>query len=79
MKEFNLLEDRKEGWDFIGKKQGRYITTKKFHYFRNGVSLCGQYEAGDRNEFLPPGAVFRREACSSCWKKLKTQKDNQES
>jgi len=67
-----LLEDRKEGWDFRVKnrKTGIWRSSPKFHYFKNGVSLCGKYE-NDKNNFLPSSALSDYECCKECLGRLK--------
>ena len=71
--EFNLIENRKEGWCFIGKINGLYKKLKKFHYFINGRSLCGKYE-NDKNNFLPASMLYDYECCKICLMKLKERK-----
>lgn len=69
MREINLLEDKKEGWCFRGQKNGIWLSLKKFHYFKDGVSLCGKYK-NNGNTFLD-GGLYREECCKICLKKLK--------
>jgi len=71
--EFNLIENRKEGWNFIGKINGLYKKLKKFHYFINGRSLCGKYE-NDKNNFLPASMLYDYECCKICLMKLKERR-----
>jgi len=65
----NLLEDKKEGWSFIGKINNTYKKLKKFHYFKNGKSLCGKY-INDKNNYLSTSMLFKKECCKICLKKL---------
>ena len=68
----NILEDRSEGWAFVCKnrKTGLWRQTKKFHYFKNGVSLCGKYE-NDKNNYLPNSGLYKNECCKRCLEILK--------
>jgi len=67
-----LLEEIKEGWHFRvkNKKTGIWRSSPKFHYFRNGVSLCGKYE-NDVGNYLNGELLFSEECCKECLKRLK--------
>jgi len=69
--ELNMLENKQEGWHFIGKDKNSnfYKKLKKFHYFVNGQSLCGKY-INEKNDFLPTTALFKNECCKICFQKL---------
>lgn len=73
MSEFGLLESRAEGFDYHGiNKQGRLVALRKFHYFKNGKSLCGKYTTNAKDGFLPFSAfMYEDEICSECLKKYK--------
>jgi len=73
-----LLEDRKEGWCFRVKnrKTGIWRSSPKFHYFKNGVSLCGKYE-NNKDSFLPSSALFDYECCKECLKHLRKEIKNE--
>jgi len=67
-----LLEKRKEGWHFrIKNRQTRkWRSSSKFHYFKNGLSLCGKYENNIGN-YLPTSALSKNDCCKKCLKQLK--------
>jgi len=68
--ELEPLEDYKEGWGFHGiDKHGRFITLKKAHYFKNGVSLCGKYKQPPKYSLIS-GGLFKNEVCKECFKRL---------
>lgn len=56
-----LLEKLKEGWSFQG--------LRRFHYFRDGQSLCGKYQGKAR---LSSG-LDESECCSKCFEKLRRE------
>jgi len=67
-----LLEQLKEGWDFRvrNRKTGIWRSCPKWHYFKNGVSMCGKYET-DAEDFLPGSALSLEDCCKECLKRLK--------
>lgn len=77
MHEMSLLEGHKEGWHFVftDRKTGRFIKGKKFHYFKDRVSLCEKYTSS-ANDFLP-GGVMSNECCKVCWEKWQKNKTSQ--
>jgi len=70
-----ILVERKEGWGCHGidVKTGRFKTLRKWHYFKNGVSLCGKYKEPPHSVLLG-GGLFSNEICKECLKKLKQVK-----
>ena len=72
MPEFNLLQNRVSGFDCHGyNKHGKFVSTKKFHYYKNGRSLCGKYFTNSTS-LLPKGSVMTHEICRECLRKLKS-------
>lgn len=69
-----LLEEIKEGWHFRGKnrKTGIWRSLTRFHYYHNGISLCGKYEMEKDGCFLP--RLSENDCCSKCLEKLREEK-----
>ena len=67
-----LSEELKEGWHFRVKNKERRIwrSSPKFHYFKNGTSLCGKYENNIGN-YLPTNALSKNDCCKKCLEQLK--------
>lgn len=63
-----LLEDSKEGVSFVAKNVKKALN--KFHYYRNGWSLCGKYEQPET--LLSLNMLFENELCSKCRKKYES-------
>ena len=74
-RKINLFEDRKNGFEChaINTKTGRYVTTKKWHYFKNGISLCSKYQLGKYKQLMPR-MMYNNEICKECLMKLKEVK-----
>ena len=62
-----LLEETKEGWSFVGinRKTNIFRCLPKFHYFKNGISLCGKYQSVDDNYI---SGLFQEDCCKKCYK-----------
>jgi len=62
-----LLEETKEGWHFVCKnrKTNKCRCQLKFHYFKNGISLCGKYQSVDDNYI---SGLSQEDCCKKCYK-----------
>ena len=49
---------------------------KKWHYFKNGMSLCGKYKQTENDNLLPVGMLFSHELCAKCRKLLEKIKED---
>lgn len=57
----------KEGWGFTG-------TSRKAHYFREGMSLCGKWGFRSPNAPLEPDNGPSRDDCVACRRALDREK-----
>ncbi len=72
-----LLEERKEGWDFVAKnrKTGNWRQLYRFHYFKDGISLCGKYEIDKNNtSLLSSSALSVEDCCKICLRNKKIER-----
>ena len=60
------MNKMKEGWAKILNLESKR-TTKKHHYFREGMALCGKYMLEGGDGFLVPGdGYLGQEDCKKC-------------
>jgi len=68
-----LLESYSKGVSAHGIdiKTQQFKRLKKWHFFANGVSLCGKYKQVKNDNLLPAGMIHSHEMCAKCRKILK--------
>lgn len=73
-----LLKKYKEGWHFRvrNRETGIWRSSPKFHFFKDGISLCGKYE-NTEGDYLPTNALTFSDCCKKCLKILKGGGDKQ--
>lgn len=58
---------RESGWGFPG-------LSKRFHYFENGISLCGKWMY--RGQLEPDTGTQGKEDCKECYRRLERRKES---